>query len=73
MTKKARKSDMTEIQIAPLQAKQKYVAQKCPVCNGCGTVSFKRVPCHACFGKGYIMIPTEIEREKKYGADRINP
>jgi DnaJ-class molecular chaperone len=40
-------------------------AQKCPVCSGFGTVSFKKITCHACEGKGYILIP--IDRKKEYG------
>ena len=46
------------------QVKPPYIAQKCPVCNGWGTVSFKRTTCHACNGKGFILIPVEKEREK---------
>lgn len=53
-----------EIKTKPL--KPKYIAQRCPVCNGWGTVSFKRVTCHACNGKGFILIPSEKERERKY-------
>ena len=49
------------------QISPKVVAQKCPVCNGWGTVSFKRVTCHACEGKGYLVIPLEKERQKGYG------
>lgn len=41
-----------------------YVAQKCPVCNGWGTVSFKRIICHACEGKGYLLIPKKTDGEK---------
>jgi DnaJ-class molecular chaperone len=29
---------------------------KCPVCSGFGTVSFKKVKCHACQGKGFVVI-----------------
>lgn len=47
--------------------KPQFIAQKCPVCSGFGTVSFKKITCHACDGRGYILIPTEIEREKGYG------
>ncbi|MBM3703289.1 MAG: hypothetical protein FJW63_09990 [Actinobacteria bacterium] len=43
-----------------------FIGQKCPVCNGWGTVSFQRKQCHACMGKGYILIPAETEREKDY-------
>ena len=60
---------MTELNSSP-QLKAKYIAQKCPVCNGWGTVSFKQIICHACEGKGYIMIPVEKEREKKYGENK---
>lgn len=42
--------------------KTSQIAQKCPVCNGWGTVSFKRVKCHACKGKGFVLIPIEKER-----------
>ncbi|MCJ7636525.1 MAG: hypothetical protein MUO21_03465 [Nitrososphaeraceae archaeon] len=59
---------MTEIISNPsTQIKPKYLAQRCPVCNGFGTVSFKRKTCHACMGLGYITIPIEREREKDYG------
>ncbi len=50
-----------------ISTKPKYTAQKCPVCSGFGTVSFKRIACHACNGRGYILIPTEIDRKKGYG------
>lgn len=55
------------ILLSTSQTKPQYVAQKCPVCNGWGTVSFKRVTCHACSGHGYILIPIKTEREKDYG------
>lgn len=42
----------------------KYIAQKCPVCNGWGTVSYKQIVCHACTGKGYIFVPFEKNYEK---------
>ena len=60
---------MTELNSSP-QLKAKYIAQKCPVCNGWGTVSFRRVECHACMGKGFILIPTEQDREKIYGENK---
>ena len=51
--------------IITAQTNPSYVAQKCPVCNGWGTVSFKKIECHACLGRGYLLIPT-TEREKTY-------
>lgn len=58
---------MTENQISTTQIKPSYIAQKCPVCNGWGTVSFKHITCHACDGKGFILIPAEKEGKKEYG------
>jgi len=57
------KNRQTEPEDHPEDNKPKFIAQKCPVCNGWGTVSFKRIPCHACESKGYINIPIEIERK----------
>lgn len=34
---------------------------KCPVCNAFGTLKFGKVVCHACGGKGYVLVPQEIE------------
>lgn len=47
--------------------KPSSIAQRCPVCNGWGTVSFKQITCHACNGKGFILIPIEKDRQKEYG------
>lgn len=37
---------------------------RCPVCNGFGTVSYKKLTCHACKGTGYVVISSE-ERKKE--------
>jgi len=37
----------------------KYTPFKCPVCNGFGTVSFKKIKCHACQGTGIVLINQE--------------
>ena len=34
-------------------------AQKCPVCNGFGTLKFGEIVCHACLGKCYILVPVK--------------
>lgn len=39
------------------KVKPTHVGQKCPVCNGFGTLQYGKVQCHACEGKGYILIP----------------
>lgn len=35
------------------------IPYKCPVCNGFGTVTFKKVTCHGCHGKGYVLIDND--------------
>lgn len=48
--------------------KVKFIAQKCPVCNGFKTVSYKKIPCDTCKEKGFIMINQdtgEIKEGKK--------
>lgn len=39
--------------------KPKVYAQKCPQCNGYGTVSYGTKICDVCFGKKYILVPLE--------------
>ena len=46
-----------EVNIEP-----KKIPFKCPVCNGFGTLKHGELVCHACNGKGYIVIDNE-ERE----------
>ncbi len=50
---------MTEINIQSVPVKPKYIAQRCPVCNGWRTVGNARTPCTVCEGLGYIKIPVE--------------
>jgi DnaJ-class molecular chaperone len=48
----------------PIKIKEvepELIAQKCPVCNGFGTVKFGQKICQACNGKGYILIPVKKE------------
>ena len=35
-----------------------YIAQRCPVCNGFGTLKYGAKTCQACEGKGYVLVPT---------------
>jgi DnaJ-class molecular chaperone len=39
-----------------------YKAQKCPVCNGFGTLKYGTLVCHGCGGKGWVLIPGKIDR-----------
>ncbi|MFH1863496.1 MAG: hypothetical protein ABIJ85_01105 [bacterium] len=42
--------------------KPSIVPIKCVVCNGFGTVNWGKNICHACKGKGYILVPTKEEK-----------
>lgn len=37
----------------------KKIPFKCVVCNGFGTISYGKKLCHACDGKGYILVDQE--------------
>ena len=47
------------IKIDKIKVKPTHLAQTCPVCNSFGTLKYGTVKCHACEGKGYILIPAE--------------
>ena len=62
-----RKTDMTAkvqsqtIQVEKIEVKPLFIAQRCPICNGFGTLKFGTLSCHGCDKKGYILIPAEKE------------
>jgi len=39
--------------------KPRYVPFKCPNCNGYGSVSYGKIKCKACSGKGVVTIDQE--------------
>lgn len=41
------------------------VPVKCVVCNGWAKVNWGKAVCHACEGKGYILVPVQKE-ERPY-------
>jgi len=45
---------------------------KCPVCNGFGTLKYGTVTCHACNGKGYVVINNKDRQtdEEKYSSNK---
>lgn len=55
---------MTDRQIEIKEVIPEMHSEKCPVCNGFGTLKYGEIVCHACEGKGYIFVPNKIEREK---------
>lgn len=48
------------------------LAQRCPVCNGFGTVKYGAKTCQGCNGSGYVLVPAirseEIDGES-YGRE----
>jgi DnaJ-class molecular chaperone len=53
---------MTDRQTEDLPTPKAH-SEKCPVCNGFGTLKYGAIICHACKGNGYLIIPNEIERD----------
>lgn len=45
----------------------KYHSERCPVCNGFGTLKYGTKICQACRGKGYILVPNEVEGQTEGG------
>lgn len=44
--------------------KPKNIWQKCPNCNGYGTVSFGKRTCVSCQGKGVLLLPVNDDEVK---------
>ena len=38
------------------------LAQRCPVCNGFGTLKYGEKVCQACEGKGYVLVPAKKDK-----------
>ncbi|MEK6878479.1 MAG: hypothetical protein AABY22_02670 [Nanoarchaeota archaeon] len=54
-----------KIKIIVEKVKPSAIAQACPVCNTFGTLGYAKKVCHGCDGKGYILIPTDKEKNEK--------
>lgn len=48
------------------------IAQRCPVCNGFGTLKFGAKTCQACNGLGYILVPAILIEDGENGGDYGN-
>lgn len=44
-----------------IEEKTEVHAEKCPVCNGFGTLRHGTKTCDACKGKCYILVPNKLE------------
>ena len=57
---------MTDRQKDIAESSSEVHAERCPVCNGFGSLKYGELLCHACKGKGYVIVPNKIEREKEH-------
>jgi DnaJ-class molecular chaperone len=48
------------------EIRPKAYAQRCPVCNGFGTLKHGTKVCQGCNGKGYIFVPVKMEGKTDY-------
>jgi DnaJ-class molecular chaperone len=39
--------------------KPRFLPIKCPNCNGYGTVTYEKIECHSCKGRGIVVIDQE--------------
>jgi len=53
----------TNKQDSPIFNRVTVYAQKCPVCNGFGTLKYGSLVCHACNSKGYILVHDQVDLE----------
>ena len=45
-----------------------FHAERCPVCNGFGTLKYGTRTCQGCYGKGYVIVPNfNFEGGTNYG------
>jgi len=51
--------------ITPKILRSTHIAQKCPVCNGFGSLKWGSITCHGCRGKGYVLLPVDRKNENK--------
>ncbi len=56
---------MEDTHHTPAQVIPECHAEKCPVCNGFTTVNYGKQTCAACKGRGYIVVPNQIEVEDR--------
>ena len=57
--------DMNEKLIETKEVEPEVIVQKCPTCNGHGTVGYDRKICHGCHGKGYVYVPVKAKDLKE--------
>lgn len=58
--------------ITPEKIKTRNIWQKCPNCNGYGTVSFGKRTCVSCNGKGVLLLPVESSIDDDGGFENAN-
>jgi len=45
------------------KVKPTHIAQRCPVCNGFGSLKYGAKICQGCKGTGYVLVPVKEERQ----------
>lgn len=55
--------DDNPITTTPQKITPRCYAQKCPTCNGYGTVSYGKLTCVSCRGRGFLIIPVELPKD----------
>lgn len=60
-------TDGKKIEYSIQQVKPKFYAQKCPTCNGFGTLKYGTIKCNGCHGKTWVLVPIEMDGETKNG------
>lgn len=60
----------------PVRISPKCHSERCPVCNGHGSLNYGKKGCHGCRGQGFILVPNELptneEGEKYAGSSYCN-
>jgi len=55
--------DKTDVKQMKPQSDIKFIpssiAQRCPVCNGFGTLKYGSILCQGCKGRGYVLVPAK--------------
>ena len=47
-----------------VEVKPTVHAERCVVCNGFGTLKYGEKLCQACSGRGYVVIPNDLEKRE---------
>lgn len=49
----------------PIKTIPKCHAERCPNCNGFGSLAYGKKTCVSCLGKGYVIVPNELNGDRE--------